>query len=191
MNSIASRSLAAALVMAVAAPVAAQTPPPPPMTPAASMAPAAPIAPAAPMAGMRHGGMGMMGGHMFPSLSEAGRAAMRDAMKSGGDRREEREGVRAARDRMLSLLEADRLDPAALKRAMDDERNAANASRERHQAAMLAAFGKLSAADRKAFVVDSRAMKNRMEQRMSQWRGRGMRGMHGDMAAPPPPPPGM
>ncbi|MFZ4689101.1 MAG: periplasmic heavy metal sensor [Polymorphobacter sp.] len=178
---ITSLGCAAIGALLAAAPVLAQTAPPAP--------------PAAPAAGkMMHGGMGGMGGmrghggmNPYASMSEAGRATMRDAMRAGGDRKAEREQVKAARDRMLVLLDAERLDSSALKRAMDDERNAANASRERHQAAMLAAFGKLSVADRKAFVADSRAMKARMEQRVQQWRGKRGAGMPTDDMPPPPP----
>lgn len=174
------RSVAAGLLIAAAAPALAQTPPPP----AGQMPPSGMN-----QGGMRHGGAGPGGWGeraAFASMSEAGRKTMMDAMQAGGDRKAERQTVRAARDKMLGVLDADRLDSAALKRAMDDERNAANASRERHQTAMLGAFAKLSVADRKAFVTDSRAMKARMEQRMQGWRGK--RGMGGDM---PPPPPGM
>jgi uncharacterized membrane protein len=109
---------------------------------------------------------------MFASMSDAGRATMREAMAGGGGHRAEHQQIKAARDRMLTLLEAEKLDTAALKRAMDEERNIANASRERRQTAMLTAFGKLSVADRKAFVADSRAMKSRMEERMQGWRAR-------------------
>lgn len=134
----------------------------------------APAPPPAHEGGMMH--KRLRGGHsaerMFPSMSEAGRATMRDAMAVGDSRRVEHEQIKAARDRMLTLLEAERLDTAALKRAMEEERNIANASRERRQAAMLTAFGKLSLADRKAFVTDSRAMKSRMEQRVEGWRAR-------------------
>ncbi len=141
--------------------------------------------------GNRKGGRGgMMGGpRAFPSMSEAGRKTVWDAMRVE-DRKAEHANVKAARDRMLTILEADRLDTGALRRAMDDERNASNASRERHQAAMLAAFGKLSVADRKAFVTDSRALKSRMETRMQQWRERrgGMRGRGGMDGADMPPP---
>jgi hypothetical protein len=70
---------------------------------------------------------------------------------------------------------------------MDDERALAEATRQERQAAMLAAFGKLSVADRKAFVADSRAMKNRMDQRMQGWRER-MRDRRGAPPAPPAPP---
>lgn len=178
------RALAAGLLLAAAAPVLAQTPPP-----AGSPPPAGVMQPhrggmQAHRGGMGHGGAGWGHRVSFPSMSEAGGKIMKDAMRDGGDRKAERESLRAARDRMLTLVEADRLDTAALKRAMDDERNAANASRERHQAAMLNAFGKLSVADRKAFVADSRAIKARMEQRMQGWRGK--RGMTDDMPAPPP-----
>ncbi len=171
MNILARSGAMLALLLAAAAPVSAQMPPPP-------------GAPA--MAASHHGGRGMHGRGMFASMSEAGRKTMMEAMRGGGDRRAEREQVKAARDRMLTLLEAERLDTGALKRALDDERNAANASRERHQAAMLAAFGKLSLADRKAFVADTRAMKTRMETRMRGWRGK--RGGMDDMPAPPAPP---
>lgn len=128
---------------------------------------------------------------MFPSMSEAGRAIMKEAMMSGGDRRAERAKVEAARERMMAALDADRFDAAAVKRAMDDERALAEATRLERQAAMLAAFGKLSAADRKAFVADSRAMKNRMDKRMQGWRER-MRDRRGPQPPPQePPPPGM
>lgn len=169
------RAVTIGLMLAGAAPVLAQTP-----------APAAPAA-SAPAGGHRmmrggHGG-GMMHGKAFASMSEAGRATMREAMKAGGDRKTDHAAVKAARDRMLALLDAERLDSAALKRAMDEERNASNASRERHQTAMLAAFQKLSVADRKAFVADARAMRTRMESRMKEHRGK--RGMTDDMPPPP------
>ena len=164
------RAVAAGLMLSAAAPVLAQ-----------AAAPVAPVAPAGRM--MRGGHGGMMHDRAFPSMSEAGRATMREAMAAGGDRKAEREAVKAARDRMLAILDAERLDSAALKRAMEEERNAANASRERHQTAMLAAFSKLSLADRKAFVADSRAMKARIETRMQEWRGK--RGARGDVPPPP------
>ena len=160
------------LMLANAAPVVAQAPLPPPLP---GMAP---------IGGPGAGGGRMHGRAMFASMSEAGRKTMMEAMRSGGDRRAEMLQVKAARDRMLALLEADKLDSAALKRALDDERNAANANRERHQAAMLAGFVKLSVADRKAFVIDARAMKSRMENRMQHRRGK-RGGMAGDMPPPP------
>jgi hypothetical protein len=55
---------------------------------------------------------------------------------------------------------------------MEEERTLADATRQQRQAAMLAAFQKLSPEDRKAFVTDSRAMKARMKGRMEGWRDR-------------------
>lgn len=136
--------------------------------------PAPPAPPAAHHAGPHHGAGPKMGRHMgmFPSMSEAGRAIMRDAMMAGGNRRDDRQKVEAAREKMLAALEAERFDAGAVKRAMDEERNLADATRQQRQAAMLAAFQKLSPEDRKAFVTDSRAMKTRMQGRMDGWRER-------------------
>jgi uncharacterized membrane protein len=161
------RLLAAALLLA-AAPVLAQTAPPSP--------PAAPAGATAPRGDVRDRprGMHMMHGGMFKSLSPAGKATMREAMK--GDmaaRQAEREAVKSARDRMMAVLEAEKLDVAALKKAMADERAAANAGRERMQASMAAAFAKLSLADRRAFVTEARAMRTRMDERMKGWKNRG------------------
>jgi len=119
-------------------------------------------------------GEGRMGGRMFASLSEAGRATMREAMQ-GGDRRAERAEIKAARDKMLTVLEAERLDAAALKRAMDEERTIAARSHEQRQTAMLNGFTKLSAADRKAFVTEARQMREKVQERMQNRMG-GQRG---------------
>ncbi len=174
-----------AVAVALAAPVAAQMPPPP-------MA-AAPQPGHGPMRGgpdMAHHRMeGMDPRAMFDSLSPEGRKIMIDAMAAAGDRKSVHEQVRAARDHMLAVLDADRLDVGALKRAMDEEQAAVNAQRDRMQAAMVGGFARLSVADRRAFVAYSRAMKNRMEARMDKWRAMRTRNGSGDM--PPPPPPGM
>lgn len=167
------RAITVGLLLAGAAPVLAQAAPPAPGTSATLVRP--------PRSDMRAGGM-------FAGMSEAGRATMREAMKAGGDPRAEHQAVKAARDRMLVILDADTLDTAALRRAMDDERKAAEATREKRQAAMLAGFTKLSVADRKAFVANARDMKQRMEDRMAKGRGgREGRGDHGDHMPPPPP----
>lgn len=173
------RIAAIGVAIAGAAPVFAQSPPPP-MPPGAPSGPGGYAAPRGMHAMPGHGG-GMMGKRAFASLSEAGRATMTEAFRAGGDRKADRQAVKAARDRMLAVLDGDRLDVAALKRAMNDERSAANTSRERAQAALLAGFTKLSAADRKAFVADARSLKSRMEGRMRDWRGR-----RGDDDMPPP-----
>ena len=158
--------LLAALIAAplITAPAFAQSPPPAPPAPAAAPHHAAP----------HHGAGAKMGRHMgmFPSMSKAGRAIMREAMMAGGNRRDDRQKVEAAREKMLAALEAERFDAGAVKRAMEEERTLADATRQQRQAAMLAAFQKLSPEDRKAFVTDSRAMKARMKGRMEGWRDR-------------------
>jgi hypothetical protein len=113
-------------------------------------------------------------GPVFGSMSDAGRRIITGAMywmpgppgsppvrNREGDR--DRDQVHAARDRILTLLSATRLDTVALRRAMDVERESANQIKLRHQAAMLAAFQRLSLADRRAFVTDARSMRERME----------------------------
>lgn len=125
-------------------------------------------------------------GGMFAGLSEAGRSTMRDAMKAGGNPRAERGAVKAARDRMLEVLDADKLDTSGLKRAMDDERKAVQIGHDQRQAAMLAGFSKLSVADRKAFVANARWMRKSMENRVGKMQGGrdGQRRMGGDTSPP-------
>ncbi|WP_310496289.1 hypothetical protein [Sandarakinorhabdus sp.] len=179
--------LIGALLLGLSGPVSAQSPPP--------------ALPTVPMAEGGHGGHGVMGGQgrhgmmggrgarMFPSVSEAGRAIITEAMRAGADRNEDRARVQVAREKILTLVEADRLDTAAIERAGKEERTAAMASHERRQAAMTAAFAKMSVADRKAFVTDMRANKDRMEQRMRQMRrGMEMRSMGRGAQVPPQPP---
>lgn len=117
-------------------------------------------------------------GGAYAGMSTEGREAMRTAMRAGmEERRAELDKIKGARDRMLAVVEADRLDTAALKRAMDEERSIAAASHDRRQSAMLAALSKLSVEDRKAFVAGARSSRERMAERLENRReGRGMRG---------------
>jgi Spy/CpxP family protein refolding chaperone len=182
--------LTTALAFAAAVPATAQT-----AAPAAPAAPAA-AAPRGPGGHGMHGGMKRQG--MFASLSPAGQQIMRDAMRPD-DRKADHTAMKASRDQVLTLLDADKLDVAALKRAMDAERATAEAMHTKRQAAMLAAFQKLSVADRKAFVADARAMRDRMDARMGKGGRHGDMGGHGMMGGPggmdgmdgmmPPPPP--
>ena len=142
-----------------------------PLISAPALAQPAPPPPPAAMAGPHGHGMAM-GARMFPSMSEAGRQAMQDAMQAGGNRRDDRQKMEAVRDKLLNVVAAERLDIAAVKRVMDEERALADATRQQRQTAMLAALQKLSPQDRQACVTDSRAMKSRMHQRMDGWRGR-------------------
>lgn len=175
------KSTGVALAMLLALPVAAQA--------------AAPAPAPAPQPGMHagpHGGKGGMRMQMFASLSPAGQQVMRDAMK-GIDRRADHAAIQAARDKILVLLDADKLDVAALKRAMEAERATAEAMHNKRQAALLSAYQKLSLADRKALVAEARAMRARMESRMSKKGApmmmHGAGGMDGMEDMPPPPPP--
>lgn len=166
------KSLLLAALIAAAPAFAQSAPPAPPAPPAAHTGHhPGPKGPHAMERGM-HGSWSGGGARMFPSMSEAGRATMREAMMAGGNRSDDRQKMAAAREKMLAALEADRFDAVAVKRAMDEERSLADASRQQRQAAMLAAFQKLSPEDRKAFVTDSRAMKSRMQARMDGWRER-------------------
>jgi Spy/CpxP family protein refolding chaperone len=157
----------------------------------AQPAPPAPPAPPSPHAGHKmDSGMGR-GMRMFPSMSEAGRKIMHEAMMAGGSRHDERQKMEAVRYKMLNVLSAEKLDVAAVKRLMDEERTLADTTRQQRQTAMLAAIQKLTPEDRKAFVTDSRAMKDRMQQRMDGWRDRmqGRMGRRGEPGQMPPPPP--
>lgn len=111
----------------------------------------------------------------FAGMSQAGRRAVIGAMRSDPA---DRDRVRTTRDRMLDLLSAERLDTGALRRAMDDERDAATAMHTRRQGALLQALQGLSVADRRAFVADARSIRGRFEGRRGMLRER-LRGRGG------------
>ncbi len=106
------------------------------------------------------------GNPMFAGMTDAGKAVMRTALRDA-DPQTDRATTDAARDRMLTVLDAERLDIGALKRAMDEEREAASVAKARHQAAMIAGFQQLSLTDRRAFVVNARAVRNVMKDRVA------------------------
>jgi len=116
------------------------------------------------------GGKGMR--QIFEKMSPEGRTTMWNALKAVRDDGS-RDGIKAARDRMLTILDAERLDTAALQRAMLEERNLSQGQHQRMQEALLGAFQKLSLEDRRAFVAGSREAKAWMEERRGQ--GREMR----------------
>ena len=157
----------AMLALLVAAPVVAQT------------APSAPPRPAMRLQPPEHG----EGPMRFGNMSEAGRRTMMAAMEAARDGDEADRGrVRAARDRILTILDADRLDSVALRRTMDEERAASTAMKMRRQTAMTTAFERLSVADRRAFVADARTARGRVEGRMGKMSHRIDR--DGDMRPP-------
>ncbi len=149
-------ALAAGLM---AAPLVAQTAPP---------------APPAPQAGAQKAyegnkyGHGMHQGRMgMQSMSAEGRQIMRDAMRKGQDPAQ-RTAMQDARNAVMVIVSADKLDVNALRKAMEAERKLVDQQHARRQANMLEAFQKLSAEDRKAFVTDARAGRDRMKQRMER-----------------------
>ncbi len=177
-------ALALAVAALVAAPAFAQTPAPP--------APAAPAWTPGERAVHRDRHRGPGGpGRMFGNVSEEGRAVLSAAMRSSTP--EERAAVRAARDRVTALIAADRLDVAALRRAMEEERRLVDQQQARRQAALLEAVQKLSPADRKAFAADASRGRQMAESRAAEWRAwaeeyrRRMRDMPPPPAPPPPP----
>jgi hypothetical protein len=179
------RLILATMAVAIAAPVLAQTPPPPPPPP--GMDDDGPgvvreriiIRRAGPDGTtiVQGGGPRMM---MVPAgpwgvlsgLSPDGQKIMREAMKPQRPTEAEQSAVRAARERTLNLIAADRLDVSAIRKAQADERAAAMAQHARQQDAMLAAYQKLSAADRKAFVDGMRGNQDRMRDALKKARER-------------------
>ena len=147
------KTMILAIAALAAAPVMAQTAPPAPPTAGAT----------APKVKM----MRVHRGPMFGNVSAEGRAILRESMKSDP---EGRAAVKAARDRINDLVAADRLDTAALKRAMEDERRLVDAQHAKRQASLLAAIQKLTPADRKAFAEDARKSRDEVEARVIRWR---------------------
>lgn len=101
-------------------------------------------------------------GGMLMELSPAGRRIMRDAMRIE-ESDAERAALTAARQRVLHLLEADRLDVAGLRQAMAEERRLADRRQQRRQDEMLAALRRLSTEDRRAFAEGMRDQHERVE----------------------------
>lgn len=104
---------------------------------------------------------------MFPNVSAEGRALLRQAMATS---EADRAAVRAARERVNALIAADRLDVAALGKAMAEERALVDRQQAARQSALLVALQQMSAADRQAFAEDARRGRDRMEKRVMRWR---------------------
>ena len=158
------KAAGAALALAVAAPAFAQPAPP---------APATPPAPSRDVM-IKRFSPGINGWHhmdRFEGMSAEGRATLRAAMKPQ-QTPQDREAVRTARQRVLNLLAAERLDVAAVRRAQAAERELVLKQHERQQEAMLAAYQKLSLADRKAFAGGMRDREERMLESLKRARER-------------------
>jgi hypothetical protein len=169
--------LIAATAALLAAPLLAQTANPAPPAAAAGAEP-------------QRERMRMMRMHrqdMWANVSPEGRAILRETLRNDP---KDREAIKASRDRINTIVGAEKLDVAALRKAMADERRLVDAQHANRQASMLAAIQKLSTADRKAFAEDANRARADIEARTAEWRKRAAagRGRGGDL--PPPPPPG-
>lgn len=118
---------------------------------------------AQPMGEPGHGLEGRRHSGLFAALSPEGRQILKAAHQSAHSDGT-REQIKAARAQILTLLDADTLDVGALDRAMVTERNLVLVQQQRMHAAMLAAYQKLGAADRHAFVAATRAIEVRVDQ---------------------------
>lgn len=150
--------MAALLAGVLSAPALAQTPPPPPAAGAAQALPERP-----PMRGPGRAERGRAFGNMSPE----GRQKLAEAMRAA---RMDRTEIIAQRDRINALIEADRLDVAALRRAMAEERRLVDQQHARRQEAMLSALQAMRVEDRKAFAASAREGRARAEGRAEAWR---------------------
>jgi uncharacterized membrane protein len=120
-------------------------------------------------------------------LSPEGRQALKQAMQSlRGDGT--REQIQAARQQQLEILGAETFDAAAMQRAQMAERNLVAGQQQRRQAALLAAYARMSAADRRVLAQAANQGRALVQNRLERFRDRLG---NGRFAAPPPPPPGL
>lgn len=113
--------------------------------------------------------MGLRVRDLLTKLSPEGRQIMvstlqgqREQMKANGDK------LREVRERILTLIGADRFDAAALKRVFAEERQlTADAQMKRHDA-MVAALTRLSSADRNVVAISIGEMRDRKDKRIAR-----------------------
>lgn len=104
------------------------------------------------------------------NISPEGREILKEAMKGQHDA-DDRQKLREARERVSTLLAADKLDVPALRAAMQAERQLVNTRHAQRQEALLGVLPKLSAADRKAFAAEARAGGDFVRHRMKRKEG--------------------
>lgn len=175
-------ALLAAAAILLSGPALAQNPPPPPG--AASPKAWGEAGPRGPRGEMRQ-----MRAQRFANISPEGRQILAEAMRAES-RAEDRQRMAAARDRIHALVAAERLDVAALRRAMEEERRLVDQMHAARQARMLAAFQKMSPEDRKAFAENATRGRRMAEGRAEEWRAwaEQFRERMRDMPPPPAPP---
>lgn len=108
---------------------------------------------------------------MFGNMSPEGREIMKAARKAGHSP-ESKKAIKAARDRVLALIAAEKLDVSAVRKAQAEERELVMKQHARSQEALLSAYQKLSLADRKAFAESMRDREDRMADHLKRARER-------------------
>lgn len=99
------------------------------------------------------------------NVSAEGRTILREVMKDQ-HRPENRQKLKDARERISTILAADKLDVAALRQAMAAERQLVISQHQQRQEALIAAAQKLTPADRKAFAAEAHTGRQHMKRRM-------------------------
>jgi uncharacterized membrane protein len=107
----------------------------------------------------------------FAEMSPEGRAIIAEAMRRDRIPANAKD-VKAARDRVLDLLEAERLDVDAIRKAQAAERMLAIKEHEKAQEKMVEAYKRLSLEDRRAFAELMRSKEERMLRHMQRARAR-------------------
>ncbi|WP_374598791.1 hypothetical protein [Sphingosinicella sp.] len=107
----------------------------------------------------------------FADMSPQGAAIIAEAMQAQRIPSNAEE-VRKARQKVLDLISAERLDIEAIRRAQAEERALAIKEHARAQEKMLKAYQRLSLQDRRAFAEGMREQEERMMQHLARARER-------------------
>lgn len=107
----------------------------------------------------------------FTDMSPQGAAIIAEAMQAQRIPSNAEE-VRKARQKVLDLISAEKLDIEAIRRAQAEERALAIKEHARAQEKMLKAYQRLSVQDRRAFAEGMRAQEERMMQHLARARER-------------------
>jgi uncharacterized membrane protein len=107
----------------------------------------------------------------FADMSPQGAAIIAEAMQAQRIPSNAEE-VRNARQKVLDLISAEKLDIDAIRKAQAEERSLAIKEHARAQEKMLKAYQRLSLQDRRAFAEGMRAQEERMMQHLARARER-------------------
>ncbi len=107
----------------------------------------------------------------FEGMSPQGAAVIAEAMQAQRIPSNAEE-VRRARQKVLDLISAEKLDIDAIRKAQAEERSLAIKEHARAQEQMLKAYQRLSLQDRRAFAAGMRVQEERMMQHLARARER-------------------